>query len=137
PHWGQREPEPWVPALRIAIREGHAVRMHYRDAEGRDSERVVWPFAMAFLDDLRLIAAWCESRNDFRHFRADRVLSLESTGHRYPETRHQLLRRWEQQCLRQRVGPEQGQQLFRGERGRGRGGRGAGARDGRGTGARC
>lgn len=107
PHWGQREPEPWVPALRIAIREGHAVRMHYRDAEGRDSERVVWPFAMAFLDDLRLIAAWCESRNDFRHFRADRVLSLESTGHRYPETRHQLLRSWEQQCLRQRVGPEQ------------------------------
>ncbi|WP_447729978.1 helix-turn-helix transcriptional regulator [Pseudoxanthomonas suwonensis] len=102
PHWPPREPEPWVPALRLAIREGQAVRMRYRDAEGRESERVVWPFAMAFLDDMRLIAAWCESRNDFRHFRADRVLALQSTGRRYPETRHQLLRRWERQRLRQR-----------------------------------
>ncbi len=102
PHWHAREPEPWLPALRQAIRQGHAIRMRYRDGEGRDSERVVWPFAMAFLDDMRLIAAWCETRADFRHFRADRVLELESTGRRYPEQRHQLMRRWERQRLRRR-----------------------------------
>ena len=70
----------------------------------RESERVVWPFAMAFLDDMRLIAAWCEQRDDFRHFRADRVLDLEDTGRRYPQTRHQLLRRWEQLRLRRSEG---------------------------------
>ncbi len=107
PHWRPREPEPWLPALRQAIRDGHAVRMRYRDAEGRDSERVVWPFAMAFLDDMRLLAAWCETRADFRHFRADRVLQLENTGRPYPEQRHQLLRRWEQQCLGRRASREQ------------------------------
>lgn len=100
PEWSPAAPEPWLPVLRRAIREGHAVRMRYRDGEGRASERVVWPFAMAFLADMRLLAAWCEARADFRHFRADRVQSLEDTGRRYPEHRHALLRRWERERLR-------------------------------------
>ncbi|HET6397539.1 MAG TPA: YafY family protein [Pseudoxanthomonas sp.] len=90
-------PEPWLPALRQAIRDEHAVRIRYADAGGRCSERVVWPFAMAFLANVRLLAAWCELRGDFRHFRADRVLALENTGARYPDRRHRLLRRWSAQ----------------------------------------
>ncbi|GAB3507331.1 YafY family transcriptional regulator [Pseudoxanthomonas daejeonensis] len=104
PDWSPVPPEPWLPVLRRAIRDGNAVRMRYRDSEGRDSERVVWPFAMAFLADMRLLAAWCESRADFRHFRADRVLALEDTGRRYPEPRHRLIRRWEEQRLRRHRG---------------------------------
>ena len=100
PDWSPVPPEPWLPALRRAIREGSAVRLRYSDAQGRASERLVWPFAMAFLADMRLLAAWCESRADFRHFRADRVLALEDTGRRYPEQRQRLVRRWERQRLR-------------------------------------
>ena len=100
PDWSPVPPEPWLPALRRAIREGNAVRLRYRDAQGRASERLVWPFAMAFLADMRLLAAWCESRADFRHFRADRVLALEDAGRRYPEQRQRLVRRWERQRLR-------------------------------------
>ncbi|KRG68968.1 helix-turn-helix transcriptional regulator [Pseudoxanthomonas dokdonensis] len=100
PDWSPVEPEPWLPTLRRAIREGHALRMQYQDAAGRASERVIWPFAMAFLADVRLLAAWCEKRNDFRHFRADRVVNLEDTGRPYPEPRHQLLQRWRQQLVR-------------------------------------
>ena len=103
PDWHPAEPEPWLPTLRRAIRDEHAVRMQYADAEGRASERVVWPFAMAFLTDKRLLAAWCELRGDFRHFRASRVLWLEDTGRRYPETRHALLRRWREHELRHRT----------------------------------
>ena len=103
PHWGGVQPEPWLPVLRRAIREGHAVRIRYQDAEGRTSDRRIWPFAMAFLDQMRLLAAWCEERGDFRHFRADRMLALEDTGMRYPEQRHQLLRRWEQQRRRRQT----------------------------------
>ncbi len=104
PDWSPVPPEPWLPALRRAIREGNAVRLWYRDAQGRASERLVWPFAMAFLDDRRLLAAWCEMRGDFRHFRADRVLGLEDAGHRYPDTRHGLLRRWREQERARRRG---------------------------------
>ena len=74
----------------------------YADAGNRVSQRTIWPFAMAFLDDRRLLVAWCELRGEFRHFRADRVLGLEDAGRGYPETRHGLLRRWrEQEQLRQ------------------------------------
>lgn len=101
PGWQGPPPEPWVSTLRHAIRAGHAVRMRYADADGAVTERVVWPFAMAFLDQVRLLAGWCELRGDFRHFRADRVLALEDTGHRYPAQRHQLLRRWQREKLRE------------------------------------
>ncbi|GAA6118143.1 YafY family protein [Acidovorax sp. FG27] len=105
PQWSGPATEPWLQALRHAIRAGHAVRMRYTDADGAVTDRTVWPFAMAFLADLRMLAGWCELRQDFRHFRADRVLSLEDTGRRYPAMRHQLLRRWQQERLRKLPGP--------------------------------
>ncbi|AVO33730.1 helix-turn-helix transcriptional regulator [Ottowia oryzae] len=90
---------PWLPALRQAIRDEHALWLDYRDEADRATRRRVWPFAMAFFDHARLIAAWCELRQDFRSFRADRVVALEATGQRYPERRHVLLQRWRAGCL--------------------------------------
>lgn len=85
---------PWLPALRQAVRAEHAVWLDYVDEAGQATRRRVWPFAMAFFEQARLMAAWCELRQDFRHFRADRVLGLADTGERYPERRHLLIRRW-------------------------------------------
>ncbi|MFT3665478.1 helix-turn-helix transcriptional regulator [Piscinibacter sp.] len=91
-------PEPWLPALRHAIRDERALRLDYADAAGASSTRIVWPFAMAFFGpSTRVFAAWCELRRDFRHFRADRVRTLEDTGQRYPVRRHALIRRWRAQ----------------------------------------
>lgn len=103
PDWCPAPPEPWLPTLRRAIRDQRALHLAYADAGNRVSQRTIWPFAMAFLDDRRLLAAWCELRGDFRHFRADRVLGLEDAGRGYPQTRHALLRRWrEHEQMRQR-----------------------------------
>jgi predicted DNA-binding transcriptional regulator YafY len=88
---------PWLPALRQAVRAEHAVWLDYLDEAGQTTRRRVWPFALAFFDHARLMAAWCELRQDFRHFRADRVLGLTDTGERYPERRHLLIRRWSAQ----------------------------------------
>lgn len=90
-------PAPWLPVLRRAIRDEHALLLHYRDEGGAVTQRRIWPFAMAFFDQARLIAAWCELRQDFRHFRADRVVDLADSGTRYPERRHTLIRRWRAQ----------------------------------------
>lgn len=87
-------PEPWLPTLRRAVREQGVLRLTYRDEQGQTSERTIWPFAMAFFAQTRLIAAWCELRADFRHFRADRVQALAETGARYPVGRHTLIARW-------------------------------------------
>ncbi len=93
-------PAPWLPALRQAIRAEHALLLDYRDENDHVTQRRIWPFAMAFFDQARLIAAWCELRQDFRHFRADRVVALCDTGERYPPRRHQLIQRWQAQtCI--------------------------------------
>ena len=81
--------------IRQAIRTGHKMEIKYRDLNGRDSTRTVWPFALAFFDKVRMLAVWCELRKDYRHFRADRIQSLTILKERYPRSRHSLLREWQ------------------------------------------
>jgi predicted DNA-binding transcriptional regulator YafY len=80
--------------LRRAIRTEQKLRLDYADVAGRASSRVVWPFALGFFDQIRVLVAWCETRQDFRHFRADRIVAAEATGHRYPKRRRALLKEW-------------------------------------------
>lgn len=85
---------PWLPVLRHGLRMEHVLRMEYADGAGHQTQRLIWPFAMAFMEGLGMLAAWCELRRDFRHFRADRVCALVDTGERYPSRRHLLIKRW-------------------------------------------
>lgn len=81
-------------AIRLAIRAQQRLGITYRDGEGVPSERVIWPFALAFFEHVRMVVAWCELRQGFRHFRADRIASLTPTGVRYPRSRQVLLAQW-------------------------------------------
>jgi len=84
-------------ALRKAIRAERRLRIAYADADGARSERTIWPFALAFFDKVRVLAAWCETRQDFRHFRTDRIRDASETGDRYPRRRGALLQEWRAQ----------------------------------------
>ncbi len=81
-------------AIRLAIREGRKLRLAYRDADGTASERTVWPFAVGFFDKVRVVAAWCELRVDYRTFRLDRISLMEPLPERYPRRRAQMLKEW-------------------------------------------
>ena len=83
--------------VREAIRREQKVSIDYRDAEGRATTRTIWPFAIGFFDQSRVVVAWCETRRGFRHFRLDRVGRLEMTRTRYPRGRADLLEAWRQQ----------------------------------------
>jgi predicted DNA-binding transcriptional regulator YafY len=83
-----------VRPAREAIRRQHKLRIDYRDENGAQSERTVWPFALAFFQDRRILAAWCELRGANRHFRVDRIAGVHATDQRYPRPRHELLRDW-------------------------------------------
>jgi len=90
----------WVQPAREAIRRQHKLRIRYRDEHGAASERVVWPFALAFFEGRRLLAAWCELRAAIRHFRIDRIAHAEPLAGRYPTPRHVLLKQWrEENCI--------------------------------------
>jgi predicted DNA-binding transcriptional regulator YafY len=80
--------------VREAIRAERKIAIRYRDGSGAATERIVWPFALGFFDQVRVIGAWCELRADFRSFRVDRVVELAATPERYPRRRRALLKAW-------------------------------------------
>ena len=81
-------------AVRQSIRSETRAAISYMDAKGVSSRRVVWPIALAFFDRARMLAAWCEARQAFRHFRIDRIAEWESLEDRYPRRRRVLMREW-------------------------------------------
>ncbi|MCE3261893.1 MAG: YafY family transcriptional regulator, partial [Pseudoduganella sp.] len=91
------EHDAFVRPAREAIRRQHKLRIHYRDENGLSSERTVWPFALAFYEGRRLLAAWCEMRQANRHFRIDRIAQAEPLAERYPTPRHALLKLWREE----------------------------------------
>ncbi len=45
-------------------------------------------------DRVRIVVAWCELREGFRHFRADRIGKVQILDKRYPRRRQALLKEW-------------------------------------------
>lgn len=83
-----------IAAIRQAIRSERKVAITYADERGQATERVVWPVALAFYDRVRVVVAWCELRDGYRHFRIDRIAALAATPERYPRRRARLLKEW-------------------------------------------
>ncbi|MFN3987295.1 MAG: HTH domain-containing protein [Rhodocyclaceae bacterium] len=88
-----------VAILRRAIHREARLAITYRDVRGQYSHRHVWPFALGYFDSTRVLVAWCELRQGYRHFRTDRIQHAEVTGERYPRRRHALHREWRETML--------------------------------------
>lgn len=80
--------------VRQAIRSERKITIQYQDLKGNTSERIVWPIALGYFDKVRMLAGWCELRQEFRHFRAERILGLTIVSERYPRRRQVLLKEW-------------------------------------------
>jgi predicted DNA-binding transcriptional regulator YafY len=95
---GKQFPDNAVPLalLRSAIRLRKRLSIEYMDGERRHTWRTIWPIQLAFADSARVLAGWCETRNAFRFFRTDRMLSAE-LGDRYPRPRAELVRNFHAQ----------------------------------------
>ena len=76
--------------LRRAVRCSCKLRFHYIDEKGAQTTRTVWPVAIGYLDHKRLLIAHCELREDYRHFRTDRMSGLEVLDERIPVRREAL-----------------------------------------------
>lgn len=87
--------------LRRAIRAQRKLAISYVDGQAARSQRVIWPFALAFFDSVRVVVAWCETRADYRSFRCDRISELSVSDTRYPKRREILLHDWRE---RQKTG---------------------------------
>ena len=81
--------------VRVWIRSGRKLVLDYRDELDRPSLRTVWPFLIGYRETVRLLIAWCETREDFRTFRTDRVVEATFLDDRYPGRPAQLRARWQ------------------------------------------
>ncbi|WP_299423876.1 YafY family protein [uncultured Shimia sp.] len=91
--------------LRVAIRERFKLRVVYRDGGGRESSRVIWPLLIAYFVGDRFIVAWCETRQDYRHFRTDRVAALDVLNEVYSGRRAELIKGWEELMAKRKGAP--------------------------------
>ncbi|UVK51865.1 YafY family transcriptional regulator [Mesorhizobium sp. AR02] len=99
-HIGRNRPK--TPAVdlgvvRQAMREQFKLQIAYRDPKGDETLRVIWPIMLGFIESKRFVAGWCELREDFRTFRADRIERAELLEQRYPGRRRDLAKRWRAQ----------------------------------------
>jgi predicted DNA-binding transcriptional regulator YafY len=90
-----RPPVADLAAIRTAIREERKLKIAYSDEKGERSRRVIWPIAIAYYAESTLVSAWCELRDDFRHFRADRIMKFDKLDERFPIRGKTLFARWQ------------------------------------------
>ncbi|WP_297735782.1 YafY family protein [uncultured Maricaulis sp.] len=87
-------PEAFGP-VRNAIANKRKLRVRYQSLADDTTQRVIRPLALTCFGRVWLLSAWCELRNDFRHFRTDRVERLtvlaesfeDEPGKRYEDMR--------------------------------------------------
>ena len=80
--------------VRAQIHAAGKSRCRYRDEQGRESERTIWPVTVGYHETVRHLIAWCELRQDFRSFRTDRVIAAGFLHERYPERPSVLRTKW-------------------------------------------
>ena len=83
-----------VDAIRAALKVERKMRIDYADGAGKKTTRVIWPVALAFFEEARVLIAWCELRVGFRHFRVDRMSRLTVLDERPPKRRRMLMQDW-------------------------------------------
>lgn len=86
--------------IRKAMRLEKKLQLGYQDVNETASQRTIWPLALGFFDQVRILIAWCELRQDFRHFRTDRILEISLMDTGYPDRRQSLLKKWKKLTLK-------------------------------------
>jgi predicted DNA-binding transcriptional regulator YafY len=81
-----------LPKIRQAIRDSQKLTINYQDEHGVPTSRTIWPLGLYLYSHVTIVCACCELRDDFRAFRADRVLACALTDERFNAKRGQLLR---------------------------------------------
>jgi predicted DNA-binding transcriptional regulator YafY len=77
--------------LHGACAEHRVLRFGYTDEAGRDTERAVHPLGLFFWGNRWTLVAWCRRRDDFRHFRLDRMREVAVSEEIFVSRRGQRL----------------------------------------------
>ncbi|GGK06369.1 helix-turn-helix transcriptional regulator [Pseudomonas matsuisoli] len=81
-------------SLREAIRDEHKVVIDYVDERKSLTQRTVRPVALGYFDGFQVLAAWCDLRGGFRHFRLERINRCVRSTERFTGQGGWLLAQW-------------------------------------------
>lgn len=69
--------------LREAVQARQKLRLSYRDVSGDTSDRTVRPLGCFYWGKVWTLSTWCDLRNDFRGFRVDRMVTVDTLDERF------------------------------------------------------
>ncbi len=85
--------------LRKACEGQLKIHIDYTDAQDMPSRRTLWPLGLIFWGERWALLAWCELRDDFRHFRLDRMKHIEVSEECFEAIEERSLRYFMANCL--------------------------------------
>ena len=74
-----------IDRLHATVEARQVLRLQYRDPSGNETAREVEPLCLTFWGGSWTLGAWCRLREDFRNFRPDRIVGVETTGEVFAE----------------------------------------------------
>ena len=80
-----------IDEIERAVEDRRRLILAYADAEAQRTERVVRPLGLWFWGKVWTLVGWCELRDDFRMFRLDRIIALETNGEAFKPERGKTL----------------------------------------------
>lgn len=80
--------------IRRTIRDCLMINITYRDLKNQTTQRDIRPLAIIYFNDANLLAGWCEARQDYRHFRIDRIEAYEVSDSCFETERRELFTGW-------------------------------------------
>ena len=76
---------PHLPTIRAALRQRVRLSIAYIDSQNHETYRDIRPLHLDLTGRIWTLAAWCETRGDFRVFRVDRILAVQDTGEAFAD----------------------------------------------------
>lgn len=93
--WGARAPANInLSDVREAIRDEREISLIYEDEKRITTDRTVRPIAVLYFAEVVVMAAWCGLRQDFRHFRADRIVRATLLNSYFTGLGDELRQQW-------------------------------------------
>ncbi len=77
--------------IRKAIREQNKVSFNYTREDKEHSTRTIQPLGLFYWGKVWTVVGWCELRDDFRHFRLDRMTALKNGGEHFKFVQGRML----------------------------------------------
>jgi predicted DNA-binding transcriptional regulator YafY len=81
--------------IRAAIAKQNKIHLTYQSKESKEIQYVIWPFTIGYFTDRRILVAWSEEENNYRHFKTDKIISLSVLNEHYAHSKTSLFREWQ------------------------------------------